>query len=74
MGSPAHYAYWGKEILGLIREKMATQESVPRSGKFFAFGSIVIGNSALAYSDPCALGEDCSTIARKCLLEQRTYI
>jgi hypothetical protein len=43
---------------------MATQESVPRGGRFFVSGSTVVGNSALANSDPCALGEDCSTAAR----------
>ncbi len=31
-------------MLGWIREKMATQESVRRSGKFFAPDSIVVRN------------------------------
>jgi hypothetical protein len=44
MGSPVHYSYCGKEMLGWIREKMATQESVRRSGKFFAPDSIVVRN------------------------------
>jgi hypothetical protein len=34
---------------------MATQESFPGGGKFFAFSSTAIGNSALAYNDPCAV-------------------
>jgi len=33
-------------MLGWICEKMATQESTPRSGRFSTFGSIIIGNDA----------------------------
>jgi hypothetical protein len=51
-------------MLGWIREKMASQELAPRGDKFSIFGSIVVGNGASARSDPCALGEDCSTIVR----------
>jgi hypothetical protein len=40
---------------------MATQESTPRGGRFFASSSTVIGNDILACNDPCALGRDCST-------------
>jgi len=74
MGSPARYACCGKEMLGWIREKMATpkpqevagflppaQESAPRSGKFSASGSITTGNNTSACNDPCALGKDYST-------------
>jgi hypothetical protein len=61
MGSLVHYAYWEKEMLGWIREKMATQESAPKGGKFFAFSSTAIRNSALACSDTCAPSGDCST-------------
>ncbi len=46
-------------MLGYFREKMATQESAPGGGRFFAFGLIVAGNNALICSDSCALGEDC---------------
>jgi hypothetical protein len=45
MGSPVHYACYGKEMLGWIHEKMATQESTPRGGKLSASNSIVIRNS-----------------------------
>jgi hypothetical protein len=38
MGSPTHYAYCGKEMLGWICEKMATQESALGGDMFFAFG------------------------------------
>jgi hypothetical protein len=51
-------------MLGWIREKMATQESTPGGDKFSTSDSTVVGNGASAYSDPCALGEDCSTVAR----------
>ncbi len=37
---------------------MATQESALGGGMFFAFGSTVTGNDALACNDPCAPGED----------------
>ncbi len=58
MGSPARYACCGKEMLGWIREKMATQESIPKSGRFFAFGSTVVRNGTSICSDSCALGKD----------------
>jgi len=61
MGSLACYAYCGKEMLGWICEKMATLESTPRSGKFFAFGSITTRNSTSTYNDLCAPGGNCST-------------
>jgi hypothetical protein len=51
MGSLAHYACCGKEMLGSIYEKMATQELAPGSGKFSAFSS----------TGPCTTGGDCST-------------
>jgi hypothetical protein len=53
MGSPAHYAYYEKEMLGWIREKMATQESMLRGGRFSASGSIVIGSGASTCNDLC---------------------
>jgi hypothetical protein len=40
---------------------MVIPESAPRGGRFFDFSFITIGNGALACSDSCALGEDCST-------------
>jgi hypothetical protein len=46
MGSPAHYACCGKEMLGWIREKMATQKSALGGGRFYAFDSIVIKNGS----------------------------
>jgi hypothetical protein len=44
MGSPTHYACCGKEMLGWIREKMATQESTQGGGRFFAPDLIVVRN------------------------------
>ncbi len=64
MGSLARYACCRKEMLGWICEKMATPESAPRGGKFFASGSITARNSALACSDSCIPAEDCSITAR----------
>jgi hypothetical protein len=61
MGSPTRYACYEKKMLSWICEKMDTQELTPEGGRFFAYGSIVAGNSASACSDPCVLGEDCST-------------
>jgi hypothetical protein len=61
MGSPTHYAYCEKEMLGWIRETMAIQESTPRGGMFFAFGSTVIGNGTSTCSDPCTPCGDYST-------------
>jgi hypothetical protein len=61
MGSPARYACCGKEMLGWIREKMATPEPAPRNGRFFTSSSITTGNDTLVYSDPCTLGGDYST-------------
>jgi len=58
MGSPACYAYYGKEMLGWIREKMATPESAPRGGKFSASGSITVGNDTSACNNPCTPSED----------------
>jgi hypothetical protein len=34
MGNPTLYVCYGKEMLGWIREKMATQESAPGGDKF----------------------------------------
>jgi hypothetical protein len=64
MGSPVRYVYFGKEMLGWIHEKMIIQESAQRGGRFFASGSIVTGNGALACNDPCVPCEDCSTVVR----------
>jgi hypothetical protein len=61
MRSSARYAYYGKEMLGYIHEKMAIQESAPRGSRFFASESTIAGNGALAYNNPCAPSEDCST-------------
>jgi hypothetical protein len=60
MGNPARYAYYGKEMLGKIREKMAIQELAPGDGTFSAINSIVVRNDASTCSDPCAPGKDCS--------------
>ncbi len=46
----------GEEMLGWIREKMATQESTLGSGKFFAFYLTIARNSASAYSGLCIPG------------------
>jgi hypothetical protein len=64
MGSPVHYACYGKEMLGWIHEKMATQESALGGAKFFASSSTAIGNDALACNDLCTLYEDYSIVAR----------
>ncbi len=64
MGSPARYACYRKEMLGWIREKLATQESAPRSDRFSAFDSTVAGNSTSTYSDPCAPSKDYLTAVR----------
>ncbi len=61
MGNLVGYAHCEKEMLGWIREKMATQESAPGGGRFFVFGSIATRNSASACSDPCAPGRDYSS-------------
>jgi len=53
MGSPTHYACCRKEMLGWIREKMATPESAPKGGRFFASGSITVENDTSACNDPC---------------------
>jgi hypothetical protein len=37
---------------------MATQESAPRGGRFFAFGSTITKNDALVCNDLCAPGRD----------------
>jgi len=58
MGSPTRYACCGKEMLGWIREKMATPELAPRGGRFSASGSITIGNDTSACNDPCTPSED----------------
>ncbi len=43
---------------------MVILKSALGGGKFFASGSITIGNGVSTCNDPCAPGEDCSTIAR----------
>jgi len=58
MGSPVRYACCGKEMLGWIREKMAIPESTPRGGRFFASGSIAVGNDISACSNPCPPSRD----------------
>jgi len=60
MGSPARYACYRKEMLGWIREKIATQESTLRGGNFSASSSIVVGNDISTYSGPCIVGRACS--------------
>ncbi len=62
MGSLAHYACCEKEMLGQICEKIATQELALGGGRFSAFGSTIIGNSALVCSNPCAPSEGCSIV------------
>jgi len=59
MGSLNHYACYGKEILGWIREKMAIPESAPGGGKLFASGSTTTRNGALVCNDPGILSGDC---------------
>jgi len=46
-------------MLGWICEKMATPKSTPKGGRFYASGSITVGNGASTYNNPCALGRDC---------------
>jgi hypothetical protein len=64
MGSPARYAYCGKEMLGWIREKMAILESTPKGGKFSIFGSTTVGNDASTCNDLCTPSGDYSTTAK----------
>jgi len=52
MGSLARYVYYGKEMLGWIREKMAIQKSAPGGGRFFASGLIVAGNNTSTCKRP----------------------
>jgi hypothetical protein len=61
MGSLAHYACYGKKMLGWICEKMAIQELALGGGKFSAFDSTVAGNNASTGNDPCVPGGDYST-------------
>jgi hypothetical protein len=51
-------------MLGSIREKMATQESAPRGGRFSTSDSTIIGNGTSVCNDMCALGKDCSIITK----------
>jgi hypothetical protein len=60
MGSLVCYACCGKEMLGWIREKIVTQESTPRGGRFSACGSITARNGASTCNDPCIPSGDCS--------------
>ncbi len=64
MGSLARYAYCGKELLGWIREKMATQESALGGGRFSTSSLIVVGNGTLACNGPCTIGGGYSTVIR----------
>jgi hypothetical protein len=41
---------------------MATQELIPKGGRFFASDSTVAGNGSSACSDLCAPSGDCSTV------------
>jgi hypothetical protein len=45
-----------KEMLGWICEKMATQESAPRGGRFSTFGLIAVRNGASTCSGLCVVG------------------
>ncbi len=54
----------GKKCWARSMKKMATLESTPGGGKFFASSSTIVGNGASTYNDPCVLGEDCSIVAR----------
>jgi len=56
MGSPTHYAYCGKEMLGWIREKLTPQTSAPGGGRFSASSSTIVGNDTSTYNNPCTLG------------------
>jgi hypothetical protein len=56
MGNPIHYAGCGKEMLGLIYEKMATLELATKGGRFFASSLIAVGNYALACNGMCTVG------------------
>jgi hypothetical protein len=49
-------------MLGWIHEKMVSQKSTPKGGRFFTSGSIVTGNNTSACKDLCVLGEVCSTV------------
>jgi hypothetical protein len=46
MGSPIHYACGRKKMLGWIREKMVTQKSTLRGGRFFTSDPTAVGNGA----------------------------
>jgi hypothetical protein len=50
-------------MLGWIHEKMAIQELALEGGKFSAFGTTAVGNSASACNDLSVPGDDCSTTA-----------
>jgi len=60
MGSLAHYACYGKEMLCQIHEKMITPESAPRGGKFSSSGSTIVGNNASACSNLYVPCKECS--------------
>jgi len=57
MGSLACYAYYGKEMLGWNREKMATIESALGGDRFSASSSTTVENGASACNNPCAPGK-----------------
>jgi hypothetical protein len=46
MGIPTRYACYKKEMLSWICEKMVTQESILRAGRFSASSSTVVGKTA----------------------------
>jgi hypothetical protein len=51
-------------MLGWVCEKMATKKSALGGGRFFASGSIAIGNNASTYNNLCVPSGDCSTTAK----------
>jgi hypothetical protein len=54
----------GKKCWDGSMKKMATPKSALGGGRFSAFGSTTARNDASTCSDPCILGEDCSTATR----------
>jgi hypothetical protein len=54
----------GKKCWAGSVKKLLLKNQPPGGGRFFASGSTIIENGALACNDPCTPGEDCSTAAR----------
>jgi len=52
-----------RKMLGWICEKMAIQESAPGGGRFFASGSIIVGNGTSTCNGLCTIGGGYSTTA-----------